>query len=110
MGVCLCRAAAPLASCLSLRLPLADLRWFCSRIQNPAAMLQSLATVVVLFASTFLPLSTGKPAALKNQSELVQTPGLFDSPLEQNRGRGLPLVEDDAAGKTNIVDNHIISY
>ena len=49
--------------------------------------------------------------ALKNQSELVQTPGLFDSPVEQNRGRGLTLLaEDDVGGKTDIVDNHIISY
>ena len=54
--------------------------------------------------------NNNSPQALKNQSELVQTPGLFDSPLEQNRGRGLSLVEDDPAGKTNIVDNHIISY
>ena len=51
------------------------------------------------------------PQALKNQSELVQTPGLFDSPVEQNRGRGLTLVaKDDLGGKTDIVDNHIISY
>ena len=49
------------------------------------------------------------PQALKNQSELVQTPGLFDSPVEQDRGRGLTVAEDDL-GKTNIVDNHIISY
>ena len=46
--------------------------------------------------------------ALKNQSELVQTPGLFD-PVEQNRGRGLAMAEDDV-GKTNIVDNHIVSH
>ena len=49
--------------------------------------------------------------ALKNQSELVQTPGLFDSPVEQNRGRGLTLLpEDDVGGKVDIVDNHIVSY
>ena len=49
--------------------------------------------------------------ALKNQSELVQTPGLFDSPVEQNRGRGLALLaQDDVGGKADIVDNHIVSY
>merc|ERR1712130_724119 len=37
--------------------------------------------------------------ALKNQSELVQTPGLFDSPVEQDRGRGLTVADDDL-GKT----------
>jgi len=100
-------------------------------------MFQSLAGVVVVFAATFVPLSICKPAAtttnlcsggkgycehprdyplaiilqaLKNQSELVQTPGLFDSPIEQNRGRELTLSEDDV-GKPNIdVDNHIVSY
>ena len=62
--------------------------------------------------------------ALKNQSELVQTPGLFDSvdqdrgrelnqergrELNQDRGRGLRMAEDHEK-ETNVVDNDVVLY
>jgi len=46
--------------------------------------------------------------ALKNQSELVRTPGLFDS-VEQKTGRGLTMFEkEEREGK--IIENEIVSY
>ena len=54
--------------------------------------------------------------ALKNQSELVQTPGLFDSvdqdrgrELNQDRGRGLRMAEDHEK-ETNVIGNDFVSY
>ena len=47
--------------------------------------------------------------ALKNQSHLVQTPGLFDS-VELKRGRALTPLEEEEDRGGKIVENEIVSY
>jgi len=93
------------------------------------------AAIVMVLAVTFIHCTVGKPTAnnlcsggksycedpkdypletilqaLKNQSHLVQTPGLFDS-VELKRGRALtPFEEEEEDRGGKIVENEIVSY
>ena len=49
-------------------------------------------------------------AAIRNQSDLVNTPGLWDSPMEENVDDMVEVYSDDNEDEFELYDNGIVPY